>query len=203
MDTPPPRCWAEVDLRALRHNNDICQDLVGANSALMAVVKADAYGHGLAQVVTALADRVAFFGVANCREARRTRVAAGSEVAGILILGPGAPAEIEAIVAGGFSAVVSTIEEVEAGRRTEDSCSPPRHVCSIRTAIPISPGSRSSASTRSSKRRTCPRGATSISRTAPASSATAPVWPSPPSPGPVSPSTGCLPSPGRWGSARP
>lgn len=114
----PPRCWAEVDLRALRHNAALCRDLAEGNGqgggGLMAVVKSDAYGHGIAQVVTALAARVDFFGVANCREAHRVRVAAGGENVGILLLGPAAPGEVEAVVAGGFSAVVSSTEEVGA-----------------------------------------------------------------------------------------
>lgn len=79
----------------------------------MAIVKADAYGHGLEHVVTALANEVEWFGVANVREAQRTRVAAGSEVP-VLILSPPTPGEIEAIVTGRFSASVSTPEEIVA-----------------------------------------------------------------------------------------
>jgi alanine racemase len=79
----------------------------------MAIVKADAYGHGLEHVVTALANEVDWFGVANVREAQRTRIAAGSDVP-VLILSPPTPAEIKAIVAGRFSASVSSEDEIAA-----------------------------------------------------------------------------------------
>lgn len=39
------RCWAEVDLGALRHNFKLVRERAG-DAAVMAVVKADAYGHG-------------------------------------------------------------------------------------------------------------------------------------------------------------
>lgn len=108
-----PRCWAEIDLGALRHNARRCQDLSVPKCRVMAIVKADAYGHGLERVVTALSDDVDWFGVANIREAIRARHAAGTDVP-ILILSPATPCEIEAIVDGRFSASVSSPGEVEA-----------------------------------------------------------------------------------------
>ncbi len=115
-DVPELRCWAEIDLEALRENARACGLLAGGNCRLMAIVKADAYGHGLERVVTALANEVDWFGVANVKEAQRARVAAGSEVP-ILILSPPTPGEIEAIVAGRFSASISSPQEVEAFAR--------------------------------------------------------------------------------------
>ncbi|HKX62142.1 MAG TPA: alanine racemase, partial [Verrucomicrobiae bacterium] len=40
------RCWAEVDLDALRGNLAWLRHCVGAGVKLLTVVKADAYGHG-------------------------------------------------------------------------------------------------------------------------------------------------------------
>ncbi len=80
----------------------------------MAIVKADAYGHGLREVVAALAEDVGWFGVANCREALRVRSAAGERKPKILILSPALPTERESIVSHGFSASVSVLSEVEA-----------------------------------------------------------------------------------------
>jgi len=111
---PPPRCRAEVDLGALRGNAEVLASLAGPRCGLMAIVKADAYGHGLPEVVAALAGRVGWFGVANFREARRARKAAGEHRADFLILSPAAPEEVEAVVADGFSGSVSLPEEVEA-----------------------------------------------------------------------------------------
>ena len=43
------RCWAEVDLGALRHNYHLIEQ-AAAGARVMCVVKADAYGHGDAAV---------------------------------------------------------------------------------------------------------------------------------------------------------
>ena len=45
MDGPPSRTWAGIDLSAVRHNVRTLKDRAG-DARLMAVVKADAYGHG-------------------------------------------------------------------------------------------------------------------------------------------------------------
>jgi len=111
---PPPRCLAEIDLNALRANVDVCRGLAGAACDLMAIVKADAYGHGLGEVVAALRDTVTWFGVANFREALRARAAAGEKNPRVLILSPATPEEIEPIVANGFSGSVSRHSEVAA-----------------------------------------------------------------------------------------
>lgn len=111
---PPPRSWAEIDLTALRANVKVCQDLAGPGCEIMAVVKADAYGHGLERVVAALCDEVSWFGVANFREALRARAAAGERALHLLLLSPATPDEIEPIVAAGFSGSVSTPAEVMA-----------------------------------------------------------------------------------------
>lgn len=110
----PPRCWAEIDLGALRHNARWCRDLAGPGCGVMAIVKADAYGHGLPEVVAALSEIADWFGVANLREARRARAASGGREQGILVLGPAAPEEVEPLVDGGFSGAVSLPEEVTA-----------------------------------------------------------------------------------------
>ena len=60
---------AEIDLAALRHNFLEIRRVVGDACDILAVVKADAYGHGVAGVVPALADAGAdIFGVALVEE---------------------------------------------------------------------------------------------------------------------------------------
>ncbi|MEM7602976.1 MAG: alanine racemase, partial [Verrucomicrobiota bacterium] len=112
-DVPELRCWAEIDLEALRENARACAVVAGGHCRLMAIVKADGYGHGLERVVTALANEVEWFGVANVKEAQRARIASGSDIP-VLILSPPTPIEIDAIVAGRFSASVSSPGEVAA-----------------------------------------------------------------------------------------
>ncbi|MBI3875970.1 MAG: alanine racemase, partial [Verrucomicrobia bacterium] len=46
---PTYRCWAEVDLDALRENLAWIRHRVGPAVKILTVVKADAYGHGLRQ----------------------------------------------------------------------------------------------------------------------------------------------------------
>ena len=38
--------WAEIDLTAIKHNVSHMKDHIGQSVQLMAVVKANAYGHG-------------------------------------------------------------------------------------------------------------------------------------------------------------
>ena len=40
------RAWAEIDLSALEHNVRCIQEILPEHTDFMAVVKADAYGHG-------------------------------------------------------------------------------------------------------------------------------------------------------------
>jgi alanine racemase len=61
--------WAEVSLSQLTENYRIIREHVGAERAIMAIVKADAYGHGLPNVARELARvGVDWFGVASADE---------------------------------------------------------------------------------------------------------------------------------------
>jgi alanine racemase len=105
------RCWAEVDRTALRHNAQAARKLVGPNVALLAVIKANAYGHGLAAVAEALRDHAQLFGVANVQEAIAARNVVPHPV---IILGPALPAERATIVEHRFIASISSYEEAVA-----------------------------------------------------------------------------------------
>lgn len=48
--------WTEVDLAAVRHNIRAINDLLGPSSRVWAVVKTNAYGHGLVEVARAAAE---------------------------------------------------------------------------------------------------------------------------------------------------
>ena len=106
------RTWAEIDPAALRHNAAAVRAQVGARVQLMAVVKANAYGHGTGPVVRALAGRVEMFGVANVREAVEVREQAAD--ASVFILGPALPEERAEIVARRFVPALSSVEEARA-----------------------------------------------------------------------------------------
>ena len=60
----------EIDLAALRHNLAQVRSLVGRSTSILAVVKSDAYGHGMVAVARELENQgVECLGVSNCREA--------------------------------------------------------------------------------------------------------------------------------------
>lgn len=58
---------ADIDLSALRHNLDLARGLAGS-ARVMAVIKADAYGHGIVQAAQALADSADGLAVARLDE---------------------------------------------------------------------------------------------------------------------------------------
>ncbi len=103
------RCWAEVDLDALRHNLSVVRRHVGPDVRVLAVVKANAYGHGVAEVVHALKGQVEMFGVADLGEAIELRK--WVPASRILLFSPALPSEREEIVNRGFVPTVSTFEE--------------------------------------------------------------------------------------------
>ncbi len=106
------RCWAEIDFTALRHNVTAARAQLAPGVKIMAVVKANAYGHGLGAVAAALAGEVEMFGVANVTEAEEARAHAAATP--VFILGPALPDERARVVAGRFVPAISTIEEAHA-----------------------------------------------------------------------------------------
>ncbi len=106
------RCWAEVDLGALRNNLAWIRHRVGPGVRIMTVVKADAYGHGLRQIAGLLMQSgTDVFGVANLGEARAIRsVGRGWPV---LMLGACLPDEVESAVRDDVMPSVSSLEEAQ------------------------------------------------------------------------------------------
>ncbi|MBU6302087.1 MAG: alanine racemase [Verrucomicrobia bacterium] len=105
------RTWAEIDLAALRRNLGVVRRAIGPGREIMAVVKADAYGHGLANVAGALSGLVSSFGVANPGEAR---VVAGQAPGDIFLLGPVLPQERDSLASPRLVVAISTLAEAEA-----------------------------------------------------------------------------------------
>ncbi len=65
--------WIEIDRSALRHNLAQIISRTLPSATIMAVVKANAYGHGLFEVVESIRDEVSYFGVASIDEALMLR----------------------------------------------------------------------------------------------------------------------------------
>jgi len=105
------RCWVEIDLGRLERNLGKIRAALPSHIRYVAVVKADAYGHGLAQTASRLMRAgVDAFAVANVREAGEIReIGSGWPV---LILSAVLPQEDHALADVQAMPAVSTIEEV-------------------------------------------------------------------------------------------
>lgn len=99
-----------INLSALRHNLARVHELAPA-CKIMAIVKADGYGHGLTRVAHALAAADAF-GVACLEEARELR-GAGIKQPIILLEGPYSANELTKIVNLGLDIVIHDVTQVE------------------------------------------------------------------------------------------
>ncbi|WP_404421000.1 alanine racemase [Nibricoccus sp. IMCC34717] len=107
----PLRCWAEIDLAALECNLRLIRASLPPHMRYVAVVKADAYGHGLPQAAARLMHAGAdLFAVANLAEAAALReIGPGWP---ILLLSPLLPDEDRFVAEYDLTATVSTPEEV-------------------------------------------------------------------------------------------
>lgn len=106
----PPRSWTEIDLGALRHNAQVARSHSGCE--VMAIVKANAYGHGAVAAARALSGLASLFGVANLHEAEELREGGVTEP--ILLLSACLPEEERPALEQGFHVCVSTLPEAAA-----------------------------------------------------------------------------------------
>ena len=115
MSTPsglPLRCWAEIDLAALERNLRLIRASLPPHMRYVAVVKADAYGHGLPQVAARLMHAGAdLFAVANLAEAAALREIGPDWP--ILVLGALLPDEARFAPDYDVAVTVSSVAEAE------------------------------------------------------------------------------------------
>ena len=108
----PLRCWAEIDLAALERNLRLIRASLPAHMRYVAVVKADAYGHGLHHVAARLMHSGAdLFAVANVGEAAALRELGPGWP--ILLFSPLLPDEDRFLADYDLSATVSSADEVQ------------------------------------------------------------------------------------------
>jgi alanine racemase len=107
----PLRCWAEINLACLERNLRLIRASLPRHMRYVAVIKADAYGHGLPQTAARLMHAGAdLFAVANLAEAAAIRELSPDWP--ILLLSPLLPDEDRHVVAYDVAATVSSAEEV-------------------------------------------------------------------------------------------
>ena len=102
---------ALIDLQALRHNYQLARELSGARA--LAVIKADAYGHGAVRCAQALEAEADGFAVACIEEALELR-AAGIKAPVLLLEGFFEADELALIVEHDFWFVVHSLWQLEA-----------------------------------------------------------------------------------------
>jgi alanine racemase len=111
LDWEQQRAWVEIDLVALAQNVRQIRKLLAADIQIMAVVKADAYGHGAIDIAqTLIAEGVEWLAVATVTEGIELRMA--GMIAPILILGAvNSDVQVQAIVEWDLQPTVCTIDQ--------------------------------------------------------------------------------------------
>lgn len=103
------RSAVEVDLDIIRENFLNIKKKVGEKTKVLAVIKADAYGHGAVETARALEKECDFFGVADIDEAMQLRIA-GFDTP-ILILGRTDPYYSDAVIKMDIRTTISCLSD--------------------------------------------------------------------------------------------
>ena len=103
------RVTAQVRVDRIKRNYNYIQSLT--NAKVMAVIKADAYGHGAVPVAKTLEPLCAFFGVSSVAEALELHHAGLKKP--ILILGHTPPETYETVVEMGFRVAIFNLEDAK------------------------------------------------------------------------------------------
>jgi alanine racemase len=116
--------WVELDREALLHNVRALRALT-CPARFMAVVKGNAYGHGMTEIARAIEPEVDWFGVNSLDEAQGLARAGCARP--VLIMGATPPQRLGEVVAGGFRQVVydrTTAEALAAAARAAGVVAP-------------------------------------------------------------------------------
>jgi len=112
VENAPDRSWVEIRPGALRRNFRRIRESVGASSAIIPMVKADAYGLGMEAVVTALEPESPWgYGVATVEEGARLR--AGGVTKPIVIVSPLPPGAYDGAVARTLTPTLSDMDALD------------------------------------------------------------------------------------------
>mgnify|MGYP001622918540 FL=1 len=105
------RCYAEISLKAIGHNIAEVRKRLDPGVKLLAVIKADAYGHGAVRVGKYLEDRADYFAVATAEEAMELREQ-GIRLP-VLVLGYISPAQYGEVLDYQITQTVYSLETAE------------------------------------------------------------------------------------------
>ncbi len=106
------RTWIEIDKKAIFHNINEFRKIIKPNVKLMAIVKSNAYGHGLVDFAKTVENKVDWFGVDSITEGLKLRQKDLKKP--ILVLGYTLPFRLEDAAKNNLSLTVSTFELLRA-----------------------------------------------------------------------------------------
>jgi len=104
--------WVEIDLHSIKSNLETVRSIVGENVSILAIVKADAYGHGAVTVSKTLINNgVEILGVATLEEAMELRDSGINHP--IIILGGIQKDELDEVIKHGIVPTVYDLDILE------------------------------------------------------------------------------------------
>lgn len=106
------RTYVKIDLDAIEYNVKNIRNKINGKAKFLAVVKADAYGHGAVEISRFLQDKCDFLGVACVDEAMELAEAGITKP--ILVLGYVSPSEYETVVKHNIRIPIFTFETAQA-----------------------------------------------------------------------------------------
>jgi alanine racemase len=104
--------WIEIDASRLRSNIDAFRSAAGSGTSIMAVVKANAYGHGLEAVAPVAAERADWLGV-NCIDEALTTTRLGIKKP-VAILGHTPLEQLDDVATNGYRQVLYRLDVARA-----------------------------------------------------------------------------------------
>lgn len=105
------RSFAYIDLEAIEHNFDELKRLISPSVKVLSIVKADAYGHGSAEVAKHLEAKTDFFAVSSVDEGIELRKANIKKP--ILILSYTSPYEYDELLENDIRAAIYSVEDAK------------------------------------------------------------------------------------------
>lgn len=104
------RAWLEIDVTALAHNINEVRKIIAPETKIMAIVKADGYGHGAPMVSKVfLENGASYLGVSTVQEA--CQLSEAGITAPILILTHTVQEQIETVITHSFRQTISTWDQ--------------------------------------------------------------------------------------------
>jgi len=117
--------WAEVNLSNIKYNIDKIKECLQEGTKILAVVKANAYGHGMLEVSNAISSMVDHFGVATVDEAiflRKNKIKLPILVMSAILADEAASVIDYDLTATVFSIDLAKRLDQEAGKRNKKAC---------------------------------------------------------------------------------